>query len=77
MSLDKSIIEENIVNPLSRKMVKEKLKLSSAGLSNYISTITDKGFFSKNPLTGVLKLNKYIDINPNGFKFEIFLMYED
>jgi len=73
MALDKSIIGESIINTLSRKLVKNKLGLSSAGLTNYITSIVDKGYLIKNPLTGILKLNPYVNVDSDILKFEIIL----
>ena len=77
MALDKSIIGESIVNTLSRKLVKNKLELSSAGLTNYISSIVSKGYLIKNPLTGILKLNPHINVDSDILKFEIILSKDE
>lgn len=42
MSLDKGIIKDDMFNMLSRKLVKQKLGLSSASLSNYLRILLQK-----------------------------------
>ena len=58
MSLDKSIIEEDMFNTLARKQVKAKLNLSAGGLGNHLKSLIEKKHLSKNEITGI-KFEKY------------------
>ena len=52
MSLDKSIIEEDMFNTLARKQVKEKLgNMSAGGLGNHIKSMILKDVLNKNEIT--------------------------
>ena len=52
MSLDKSIIEEDMFNTLARKQVKEKLgNMSAGGLGNHLKSMINKDFLVKNEIT--------------------------
>ena len=52
MSLDKSIIEEDMFNTLARKQVKEKLGgMSAGGLGNHLKSMITKEFLIKNEIT--------------------------
>lgn len=71
LSLDKSITEDDMFNTFARKKVKDKLSLSSAGLSNYLRTLIDKAYLLKNKQTGTIKVNPIIIPKSNDYEFII------
>lgn len=60
MSLDKSVIEEDMFNTLARKQVKAKLNLSAGGLGNHLKSLIEKKHLSKNEVTGRITVNPAI-----------------
>lgn len=77
MSLDKSIIEDDMFNSVARKKVMDKLNLSPAGLSNHLKSVVKKKVVEKNEITGKLKMRDILI--PNGDKqgYKIILINED
>lgn len=61
MALDKSIIEEDMFNTLSRKMVRKKLKMSPGGLGNHLKSMIEKSVLSKNDITGRITMKEYLN----------------
>lgn len=47
-------------NSVARKKVMERLQLSSGGLSNYITSMTNKGFLQRNTISGIVKVRDFI-----------------
>jgi len=74
MSLEPSIIEEDMFNTLARKMVKEQLdNLSAASLSNHLRSLIDKGYLIKNEITNRLKIidNLFPHDTMQGYQFKL------
>jgi hypothetical protein len=79
MALDKNITEEDMFNVYSRKLVKEKLKIGSAGLTNYIAKLVLKGIIDRNELTNKLKIKPQFLIGDNSQEYvlKIIRKHED
>jgi len=57
LSLDKSLIEEEVFNPLTRKRVMESKLLSPGALGNHLKTMLSKGFLTRNEVTNKISVN--------------------
>ena len=73
MALDKSITEDFYFNPVARKRIINKLGLSTAGLSNHIKSMIDKGFLIKNNITGNITIKEFLlpENDGQGYNFKI------
>jgi len=75
MALDENIIKDDNFNSFARKIVREKLKpnLSSAGLSNHLKSMIDKGFLSKDSITNVITIKEFLkpEQDTQGYQFKI------
>ena len=73
MGLDKNIVEDSYFNPIARKIVLKKLKLSPAGLSNHLKAMIDKGFLIKNSITNNITIKEFLlpEIDGQGYQFKI------
>lgn len=60
MSLDKSLIKEDMFNTLTRKMVRERKGLSPGGLGNYLKSFVIKKIATKNELTRKITIKPYL-----------------
>ena len=58
MALDASVVEDDRFNTLARKKVKDKLKLSPGGLSNYLKALIEKGLLNKSSVTGKITIHE-------------------
>ena len=57
LSLDESIIDEDMFNPVARKKVMLQLGLKPGGLGNHLKSLITKGVLTKNKITNRIKLN--------------------
>lgn len=73
MSLDKNIIEDEMINPVSRKKVMDNLKLSPGGLGNHLKSMTEKKALIRNEVTGSIRLNPHLRPNETvqGYQIKI------
>lgn len=73
MSLDKGVIEEQMINPISRRKVMEELKLSPGGLGNHLKSMIEQKALIKNDITGSIKLNPFLIPNDpmQGYQIKI------
>jgi DNA replication protein DnaD len=76
-SLDKNIIEEDMFNTFARKLVKEKLKLDSAGLTNHIRKLITKGILSKNPITNRIKVKEPFIPSDNNQEYKLKIVLNE
>jgi hypothetical protein len=67
--------EKDIFNPVSRKKVKEKFKLSDAGLAGYIKSLIEKGYIQKNEFTKSISVPEKIlpDNQLQGYKIKLIM----
>ena len=77
MSLDKSIIEDDMFNSVARKKVMNQLGLSPAGLSNHLKSVVKKKVVDKNEITGKLKMKDILIPNKDKQGYKIILTNED
>ena len=74
LSLDENIIKDDIINPLSRKMVMEELNIKPAGLTNYITSMVEQKVFKKDPITKRYSLNPFLNLKEReNVKYEIII----
>lgn len=74
LSLDENIIKDDIINPLSRKMVMEELNIKPAGLTNYITSMVEQKVFKKDPITKRYSLNPFLNLKEReSVKYEIII----
>ena len=74
MSLEHSIIEEDMFNTLARKLVKAKLSnMSSSSLSNHLKSLHKKGFINKHEITNKLSIVDYLfpEELMQGYRFKL------
>lgn len=73
MSLDRSIIEEEMINPVSRKKVMKELSLSPGGLGNHLKSMTEKKALIRNEITGSIRFNPHLMPNTpvQGYQIKI------
>lgn len=69
LSLSEGIIEKDMFNSYARNLVKEKMGLSAAGLSNYLKSLVEKGFLIKDG--DKLKIKDYLNPNSKELVFNI------
>lgn len=75
MSLDKSIIEEDMFNTLARKQVKEKLgNMSAGGLGNHLKSMITKEFLIKNEITNKITAIPSLIVEGTSQGYQIKLM---
>lgn len=60
MSLEKSLIEDEYFNSVTRKKVMDELNLKPGGLSNHLKSMIDKGFLSKNKITKKITIKPFL-----------------
>lgn len=60
MSLDKSLIEDDMFNTLARKKVRETLTLSPGGLGNHLKSMIKKTVIDKHAITNKLTVKAYL-----------------
>lgn len=60
MSLDKSLIEEDMFNTLARKKVMKELNLQPGGLGNHLSSMIDKKVLVKNEITKRISIRDFL-----------------
>lgn len=63
--------EYGMFNSVTRKKVMERLQLSSGGLSNYITSMTNKGFLQRNTISGIVKVRDFIMPDNKGQEYII------
>lgn len=73
MALEKNIIKIDNFNSFARKQVKTKLGLTSAGLSNHLRSMIDKGFLSKDEMSGLITIKHFLipEEDGQGYQFKI------
>lgn len=73
LSLDQKIIGVEPYNPFARKKIRERLKMSPAGLSNHIRSLIDKGVLVKDEITNRINIRDFIIPNPEwqGYQFKV------
>lgn len=73
LSLDQKIIGVEPYNPFARKKIREKLKISSAGLSNHLRSLIDKGILVKDEVTNRINIREFIIPSPEwqGYQFKV------
>jgi DNA-binding MarR family transcriptional regulator len=60
MSLDKSLIEEEMINTITRRKVMKKLNLSPGGLGNHLKSMIKQKALVKNDVTGTIRINPHL-----------------
>lgn len=73
MEIEGELVEDDRFNQLVRTKVRNKLQLSPGGLSNYLTTLTKKGFLKKHPITNKYTIKDFLFPNKNvqGYMFKI------
>lgn len=71
MSLPDELISQDMFNSYSRKLVKERLSLSSGGLGNHLKSMVDKGFLEKDKITARITVKKFLIPRKEEQKFSI------
>ncbi len=73
MSLDASLIEEDMFNSYARKQVRENLKMSHSSISNHIASMINKGALSKNKITNRILVDPKLipESNSQGYQIAI------
>ena len=73
MEIEGELVEDYRFNPVVRKKVMEKLKLSPSGLSGYLKSLIAKNMLDKNEYSGRLTIAEFlIPISDNqGYQFKI------
>jgi hypothetical protein len=68
--------KKDIFNTISRKKVKEKFKLSDAGLSGYIKSLIEKGYIQKDKSTEKVYIHEKLlpDNQLQGYKLKLISM---
>jgi len=57
LSQDKALIKEEVFNPITRKNIREDLKLQAGGLGNHLNSMTKKKYLIRHKITGKLSIN--------------------
>jgi len=60
LSLDKSLIEDDMFNSVARKKVMQKLKLSPGGLGNHLKSIINKKVLDRNAITNRITMKPFL-----------------
>ena len=71
MSLDPAITKEGHFNPVARKIVRTKLNLVPAGLSNHLREMINKGFLTRNSITKVITIKTYLLPEEDGQGYQL------
>lgn len=72
MALPKDLVSEGYFNPVARKKVLAKVGLSSAGLSNHIRAMIDKGFLTKSDDNDIsIKAFLHPEDDGQGYQFKL------
>lgn len=79
LSLDSKIIGVEPYNSFARKKIREKLKMSPAGLSNHLKSLTDKGVLIRDEITGRINIKEFIipDLEWQGYQFKIIKIKDE
>ena len=73
MEIKGELVEDDRFNTIVRKKVRDKLGLSSAGLSNYLKTMQEKGHLIKNEFSHRITIAEYLipSEGGQGYQFKI------
>lgn len=77
MSLDKKILEGDVINSFSRKKVREQLEMSPASVTNHLRSLISKGMIIKDDFSGRYYFNEAIIAEDNKQKYNIILMKDE
>lgn len=70
LSLPKIIVKDDMFNSYARGFVREKMRISHAGLANYLKSLTDKGFLVKDD-KGKIRLRRLLKPEGDSQNFSI------
>lgn len=60
MALEDAVVEDDRFNTLARKRVRASIGISYAGLSNNLSSLIEKGYLVKSPVTGRITISPLV-----------------
>ena len=74
MALDKGLTKEGYFNSVARKIVRTKLGLSPAGLSNHLGEMITKNFLTKDDITNEIKIKVFLLPEDDGQGYQLKLL---